>query len=51
MNSTNEKQKTFAAERARFARLSVPQLIELLSSDDLRTRFLAEMCLRDVTNT
>jgi len=51
MNSPNEKRKTFAAERARCARLPVPQLIELLSSADLRTRFLAEMCLRDATNT
>jgi hypothetical protein len=51
MNSTSEKRKTFAAERAQFARHSVPQLIELLSSSDLRTRFLAEMCLRDATNT
>jgi hypothetical protein len=51
MNSTNEKRKTFAAERARLARLSVPELIELLSNERLRTRFLAEMCLRDATNT
>jgi hypothetical protein len=51
MNSTNEKRKAFAAARARFARLPIPQLIDLLSSDDLRTRFLAEMCLRDATNT
>jgi hypothetical protein len=51
MNPPNDKRKPFAADRARFARLSVPQLIELLSSDDLRTRFLAEMCLRDATNT
>ena len=51
MNSPDEKQNAFAAERARFARLSVPQLIELLSSDELRTRFLAEMCLRDATDT
>ena len=51
MSQRSEKQKTFAAERARFARLSVPQLIELLSSSALRTRFLAEMCLRDATNT
>jgi hypothetical protein len=51
MNSPNEKRKTFNAERARFARLPVPQLIELLSSERLRTRFLAEMCLRDATNT
>ncbi len=51
MSAANEKRKTFAAARARFARLSVPELLELLSSDDLRTRFLAEMCLRDATNT
>ncbi|HEY0099038.1 MAG TPA: hypothetical protein VGB76_08805 [Pyrinomonadaceae bacterium] len=51
MNSPSEKRKIFASERARFARLSVPRLIQLLSSPDLRTRFLAEMCLRDATNT
>jgi hypothetical protein len=51
MNSTSEKRKIFASERAQFARLPVPQLIELLSSSRLRTRFLAEMCLRDATNT
>ncbi|HEV2800155.1 MAG TPA: hypothetical protein VGW12_06650 [Pyrinomonadaceae bacterium] len=51
MISTNEKRKAFAAARAQFARLSVPELIELLSSENLRTRFLAEMCLRDATNT
>ena len=39
------------AERARMARRHVPDLIELLGSEDLRTRFLAEMCLRDATNT
>ncbi|HEX8501632.1 MAG TPA: hypothetical protein VF659_13690 [Pyrinomonadaceae bacterium] len=41
----------FAAERARTARLGVPELISRLESEDLRTRFLAEMCLRDATNT
>jgi hypothetical protein len=51
MNSSNEKRRTFAAARAQFARLSIPELIELLSSESLRTRFLAEMCLRDATNT
>ena len=51
MNSTSEKREAFASERARFARLPVAELIELLSSFDLRTRFLAEMCLRDATNT
>jgi hypothetical protein len=51
MNLLSEKRKIFAAERARMAQFSIPQLIELLLSLDLRTRFLAEMCLRDATNT
>ena len=41
----------FAAERARTARRTIPELIDLLETEDLRTRFLAEMCLRDATNT
>ncbi|HEY9283391.1 MAG TPA: hypothetical protein VIP46_08055 [Pyrinomonadaceae bacterium] len=41
----------FAAERARMAGNSIPRLIELLESADLRTRFLAEMCLRDAAST
>jgi hypothetical protein len=41
----------FAAERARHSRRAIPELIELLESEDLRTRFVAEMCLRDATNT
>lgn len=41
----------FAAERDSMSRNSIPRLIELLDSEDLRTRFLAEMCLRDATNT
>jgi hypothetical protein len=41
----------FAAERARTAGRSIPELIGLLESEDLRARFLAEMCLRDATNT
>ena len=41
----------FAAERASTARHSIPELIDLLESLDLRTRFLAEMCLRDATDT
>ena len=41
----------FAAERARTAGRSIPELIGLLESGDLRTRFIAEMCLRDATNT
>lgn len=30
---------------------TIPQLIELLESEDLSTRFLAEMCLRDAAGT
>ena len=41
----------FAAQRARTARLRIPELIALLESEDLRTRFFAEMCLRDATDT
>ena len=37
----------FAVERARHRRRTIPELIELLESEDLRTRFVAEMCLRD----
>jgi len=41
----------FAQERTRMARRGIPELIDLLTSEDLRTRFVAEMCLRDATNT
>ena len=41
----------FAAERARMASNTIPRLIGLLESEDLRTRFLAEMCLRDAAST
>jgi len=47
----NAARERFAAERVHTARSSIPQLIELLESTDLRTRFLAEMCLRDAANT
>jgi hypothetical protein len=40
-----------ARARARLKAHSIPELIELLSSADLRTSFLAEMCLRDATWT
>jgi hypothetical protein len=45
------RREEFAAARRLIARLSIPALIEQLSSANLRTRFLAEMCLRDATNT
>jgi hypothetical protein len=41
----------FAAERALYRRHTIPELIDLLESEDLRTRFLAEMSLRDATDT
>ncbi|MGI8788264.1 MAG: hypothetical protein ACR2HG_10935 [Pyrinomonadaceae bacterium] len=45
------KRSEFAKRRKRFAVKTIDELIELLSSDDLQTRFFAEMCLRDATNT
>lgn len=44
-------QKEFAEQRRAFAENSIDELIELLRSDQLQTRFFAEMCLRDATNT
>ena len=41
----------FKAARAAFTRRSIPELIELLASDELHVRFFAEMALRDATNT
>jgi hypothetical protein len=45
------KRALFAAERERMGRNPIPRLIGLLESPDLRTRFLAEMCLRDAAGT
>ncbi|MFN7927595.1 MAG: hypothetical protein U0Y68_06560 [Blastocatellia bacterium] len=41
----------FKTARAAYACLPIPQLIELLASDELPVRFLAEMALRDATST
>jgi hypothetical protein len=41
----------YRQERDEMAQRSIPELIELLASADLTTRFLAEMCLRDATST
>ncbi|HEX8370020.1 MAG TPA: hypothetical protein VF604_15845 [Pyrinomonadaceae bacterium] len=43
--------KEFAERRRATARNSIDELIDLLSSEDLQTRFFAEMCLRDATST
>ncbi len=37
--------------RHEFSTKPVEELLELLSSNELRTRFLAEMSLRDITGT
>jgi hypothetical protein len=41
----------FARKRRELAKRSIDELLELLASEDLETRFLAEMCLRDATST
>ena len=51
MSVDAQQRRAFAAARARMREHTIPELIELLASADLRTRFLAEMCLRDATNT
>jgi hypothetical protein len=43
--------QSFAEKRREMAENSIDELIELLSSEDLQTRFFAEMCLRDATST
>lgn len=51
MTLNTDERSDFADERKRTAEKSVWELIELLTSEDLRTRFIAEMCLRDVAGT
>ena len=41
----------FAERRREISEKSIEELIETLASDDLQTRFFAEMCLRDATST
>lgn len=45
------KRNEFAERRREMAQHSIDELINLLESDDLQTRFFAEMCLRDATGT
>lgn len=44
------KREDFVEKRRRMAENSIEELIDLLASRDLQTRFLAEMCLRDATS-
>lgn len=41
----------YRSKRIEFAEKTIDELIELLSSESLQTRFLAEICLRDATST
>jgi hypothetical protein len=41
----------FKQTRAAYARHSIPELIELLASEELRVRFFAEIAMRDATGT
>lgn len=43
--------REFAEKRREMSQKSIRELIETLSSENLETRFLAEMCLRDATGT
>ncbi len=45
------KREEFAEQRAAMAMHSIDELINLLENENLQTRFLAEMCLRDATGT
>jgi hypothetical protein len=45
------KRPEFVAKRSAMSRNSISELIDLLASEELETRFLAEMCLRDATGT
>ena len=42
--------KEYAVLRKAFAGKTIDELVDLLSSEDLQTRFFAEMCLRDATS-
>jgi hypothetical protein len=45
------KRTDFTRKRRVMSQKSIEELIDLLPSEDLQTRFFAEMCLRDATNT
>jgi hypothetical protein len=45
------KKQEFSEKRREFLENSIEELLNLLSSEDLQTRFFAEMALRDKTST
>ena len=45
------QREEFTELRKQLSEKTITDLIALLSAEDLQTRFLAEMCLRDATST
>jgi hypothetical protein len=45
------KRTDFVEKRLAMREKSIEELIETLRSEDLQSRFFAEMCLRDATDT
>jgi len=45
------KREEFVELRKEFSEKPVSELLRLLESEELATRFIAEMCLRDATGT
>lgn len=45
------KREEYIEKRREMAAKTIEELIDTLSSEDLSTRFFAEMCLRDATST
>ncbi|HXG86417.1 MAG TPA: hypothetical protein VNI84_20530 [Pyrinomonadaceae bacterium] len=41
----------FAEKRREMSNKTIEEFVDLLESEDLQTRFFAEMCLRDATST
>lgn len=48
-NTMNVQQ--YQERRAAYGEKSIPELIDLLASEELQVRFFAEMALRDATST
>jgi hypothetical protein len=44
------KRKEFVEKRRAMSACSIAELLKLLESENLQTRFFAEMCLRDATS-
>ncbi len=45
------KKRKYLRSRKQFLEKSVEDLLDLLASEDLQTRFFAEMALRDISGT